>query len=273
MGSKTERRLNERERAVGEILDTFVGNDAGRSCSFQSTQPGTIFASRNGDVPRPAASVMKIPLIMSIYAPGGANRTERRARYKIKEFQKTRYVSILAAFDPNHELTLAEICKLAIITSDNPLAVFLQSHTSFERVNKLLTSICGDFGNTMATGFSEEELGPKNRANILTANACLRVLNALEQGSRYREVLTALENNLRNNRIPARLPETAVVAHKTGSLEGVANDAGIVRDSGVHFRVVFLTDRQPDTEKTSADIAHCSARLFELVSNWTLARS
>jgi beta-lactamase class A len=78
--------------------------------------------------------------------------------------------------------------------------------------------------------------------------------------------MTALKNNLRNQRIPALLPDEVAVFHKTGSLNGVVNDAGILQDDRVCFALAFLTDEQSDPLKTTNDIAACSLAMYELVS-------
>ena len=117
----------------------------------------------------------------------------------------------------------------------------------------------------MKAGFREDELGPKNRVNALTALDVLALFRLLQSAPHYRPIITALDNNLRNARIPALLPDEAVIAHKTGSLEGVVNDAGIVRLGAQHFTVAFLCDRQSDPLTTSNDIAVCAQALFELL--------
>src|SRR6202007_922035 len=103
--------------------------------------------------------------------------------------------------------------------------------------------------------FSEQELGPKNRMNVLTADAVVSLFSVLKSQPLYADLVVALKNNLRNNRIPAMLPEHVAVIHKTGSLDGVANDAGIVEDDKVSFTVAYLTDKQRDPIQTSKDIA------------------
>jgi beta-lactamase class A len=118
----------------------------------------------------------------------------------------------------------------------------------------------------MAAGFSEGELGPRNRVNVLTTDACIRIWTALKHDPIYGDLMTALKNNLRNQRIPALLPDEVAVFHKTGSLNGVVNDAGILQDDRVCFALAFLTDEQSDPLKTTNDIAACSLAMYELVS-------
>lgn len=235
----------------------------GRSVSFRGILPSLPDISIRGDEVRPAASVAKIPLIMAIYRLARERKIDLDMRVSVEAFSSTRYVSILAAFDPERDLSLREICRLALITSDNPLAVFLQKLVDFDDVNRLLQQAgCGP-SCRISVGFSEDELGAKNRVNAMTANATLNLMSALRSDPAYHDVMTGLKNNLRNNRIPALLPDQVDVFHKTGSLNGVANDVGILKDDKVEFVLAFYTDAQSDTLKTSNDIAVCAANIYE----------
>ncbi len=249
-----------------EILSSFCGDDLGRSVAFRGYMPVVPDISIRGGEPRPAASVIKIALAMAVFQQGARGHIDLNSRVSVQTFSKTRYVSILAAFDFERELSIREICRLALITSDNPLAVYLQSLVDFDTVNRLLREIGCDPPSRMGAGFSEEELGPKNRANVLTADTTVHLLSVLKSEPIYADLVLALKNNLRNNRIPALLPEHVSVVHKTGSLDGVANDVGIVYDDKIAFTVAFLTDKQSDPIQTSNDIADCSFQLFNCLS-------
>lgn len=248
-----------------EMLRAFCGEDRGRSAAVRGYRPLFGDISVRGGEPRPAASVIKVALAMAVYRQAELGRVDLDARVPIETFTSTRYVSILAGFDRAHRLSVREVCRLALITSDNPLAVYLQGLVGFDAVNGLLAEIgCGP-PCTMAAGFSEEELGPRNRVNVLTADAALSLLSALRSDPLYADLVLGLKNNLRNNRIPALLPEHVGVVHKTGSLEGVANDIGAVEGDGVAFAIAFLTDGQADTARTSNDIAACSLAVWNAI--------
>ena len=254
------------QSALVEILGSFGGDDPGRSVTFRGYRPAIDDISVRGDVIRPAASVMKVPLFMTVYRDAGNGKIDLERQVAVESFSKTRYVSILAAFDPGRELSLREVSRLAVITSDNPLAVYLQRLVDFDGVNRLLHDLGCPPQCRMAAGFSEEELGPPNRANILTTDACVRIWTALKREPTYADLMIGLKNNLRNQRIPALLPDEVAVFHKTGSLNGVVNDVGILDDDRVCFALAFLTDAQSDPLKTTNDIATCSLAVYELVS-------
>ena len=249
-----------------EILSSFCGDDPGRSVTFHGYDPAIDNISVRGDVLRPAASVMKVPLFMTVYRNAANGNVALDRSVAVESFSKTRYVSILAAFDAGRKLSLREVSRLAVITSDNPLAVHLQSLVDFAGVNRLLEDIGCPPQCRMAAGFSEEELGPRNRVNVLTTDACIRIWTALKHDPLYGDLMIALKNNLRNQRIPALLPDEVAVFHKTGSLDGVVNDVGILQDERGCFALAFLTDGQSDPLKTTNDIAACSLAVYELVS-------
>jgi beta-lactamase class A len=252
--------------ALRELLSSFCGDDPGRSVTLHGYDPAIESISVRGDVPRPAASVMKVPLFMTVYRDATRGNIDLARRVAVEAFPKTRYVSILAAFDAGRQLSLREVSRLAVITSDNPSAVHLQSLVDFAGVNRLLEEIGCAPPCRMAAGFSEQELGPRNRVNVLTTDACVRIWSTLKADPIYGDLVIALKNNLRNQRIPALLPDEVAVFHKTGSLNGVVNDVGILQDDRVCFALAFLTDEQSDPLQTTNDIAACSLAVYELVS-------
>ena len=252
--------------ALLELLSAFCGDDPGRSVTFHGYAPAIETISIRGNVPRPAASVMKIPLFMTIYRDAAAGKLALDRSVAVESFAATRYVSILAAFDAGRQLSLREVSRLGVITSDNPLAVHLQGLIDFAGVNRLLEEIGCAPPCRMAAGFSEEELGPANRVNVLTTDACIRIWSALKHDPMFADLMTALKNNLRNQRIPALLPDDVAVFHKTGSLNGVVNDVGILDDGRVCFALAFLTDEQSDPLRTTNEIAACSLAVYERVA-------
>ena len=259
------------EEAIRQALATFCGEDAGRSAAVRVLKPASARCNAflRGDVSRPVASVIKIALAMAVYDAAVAGKLDLDAPVSRSTFAATRYVSILQAFDGDRELSLREWVALALMTSDNPLAVMLTERVGMSAVNDVLARAGCSAGSGMRAGFREAELGAPNRANQLSARDTLKLLTALEEDA-YHEIRHAMSNNLRGTRITVRLPDTAVTAHKTGSLAGVVNDAGIVSDTiggaEIRFHAVFLTDDQPDGLATSMAIADCTLSIYEAVA-------
>lgn len=246
--------------AIRAAAEAFAAADPGRSVALVCESPFAASHFIRADCLRPAASVIKIGLAMALVRKAASGAADLSGTIAVKDLSPTRYVSILAGFDPEHRLSLREVMRLSLITSDNPLTLVLQRYVSFDAVNALFGGL--GLSAVMAAGFSEDELGPKNRANSMTAKDAVALLQAVAADPLYADVRKGLENNLRNNRLPALLPDSAVVAHKTGSLQGVVNDAGLITDHGVRFYLACFSDGQADAERTSADIARCAAAAY-----------
>ena len=65
-----------------------------------------------------------------------------------------------------------------------------------------------------------------------------------------------------NDRIPKYLPANIKVANKTGELEGLRHDAGIVYGKKGDYIFVFLTDT-PNPPDATETIATISKQIFE----------
>ena len=105
------------------------------------------------------------------------------------------------------------------------------------------------------------------------ADAALNVTNAADIAALYvmlingqvvsesasQEMLVLLEDQQINDRLPSYLPEDTVVAHKTGNLDGLVHDAGVIFAPAGPIVVVVLTE---DLEESQAnDLIATIARL------------
>lgn len=105
---------------------------------------------------------------------------------------------------------------------------------------------------------ADEALNVTTAADI--AELYLMLVNGqIVSESVSQEMLALLEDQQINDRIPAYLPEDTVVAHKTGNLDGLVHDAGVVFTPSGPVVVVVLTE---DVEEWQAiDLIATIARL------------
>jgi beta-lactamase class A len=66
-----------------------------------------------------------------------------------------------------------------------------------------------------------------------------------------------------NTIIPLHLPAEATVAHKTGSLRGIRNDAGIVYGPQGAYIISLFSKRLADTVAGAAALAEVSKAVWE----------
>jgi beta-lactamase class A len=237
----------EAQRAAERAVEKFVAGDPGRSVAVRGA--GVEVAVR-ADRVRPAASLVKLALVSAVRA---APDVELSARVRRDELGTTVYSSVLDVLEPGHEFTIGELCGLCLALSDNPASDYLLGLVGKDAVNERAGAL-GAVDTRIETGFSDPELG--SRANVTTAaDALALVIHSV------REDEVALSNSLRNTRIPLRLPDETRVAHKTGTLEGVVNDAGVIFGE-TDLALAFLCEDQADPALTSIEIGDCVAQLF-----------
>jgi len=218
----------------------------------------------NADTVFPTASVMKIPIVYELYRQVEAGKVELGQRIMLGEADMVPGSGILQDLDPGLNPTIKDLATLMITVSDNAatdlviaqlgldaLAATLQGlgltwTTIPMTVRGLLYSTVGlDEANPEHTYALYQERAAAGtidwncRAYANTDNnvSTPREMAALLAGIEGREGLSAascdaiidiMKRQKYTDRIPRYLPEGTAVAHKTGSLRGIRNDAGLV---------------------------------------------
>lgn len=81
------------------------------------------------------------------------------------------------------------------------------------------------------------------------------------------EMIEMLSKSQMNNRIPAKLPQDLKIAHKTGELAGVRNDAGIVFLEGNPYLIVIMTKNLKSVEEGVENLAEISKIVYNYYSS------
>ncbi|MEU6847216.1 serine hydrolase [Streptomyces sp. NPDC046716] len=237
-------------------VDLFVREDPGRAVVLRSLRGGDFRVDRNADVEFPAASLMKVPLAITALEQLDAERPVRRAH-----IGSTDYPSLLDIFTANHQFTLRELCSLMLSTSDNPIAAYLTELVGMAAVTRTAHRI-GATHTQMRVGFTDAELGAPARDSVTTASDMAIILRHVAERKGLHSMVHAMRNSMRNFRLPLRLPDELHVAHKTGSLRGLAHDAGVLFGRDTDLVAVFLTQEQPDTALVGIEIGDCIAGVW-----------
>ncbi|MEO1662829.1 MAG: serine hydrolase [Pseudomonadota bacterium] len=210
----------------------------------------------------PAASVIKLAIACAAFED---DSVDLDLGVELKDMDETFYCSILKAFSPSTALSLKELIGLMLIISDNPATTAVMDHIEPARVAHWM-SANGMTQSRFSAGFTDQDLSGRNRANVTTAQDCLTLLKQVYDPSRpFAEIRTFLANNLRNDRIPKRLPDDVVIMHKTGTLSGLVHDIAIVESPHVSYYFTVLANALPDPHKFAFDLAIFSEQVYELM--------
>lgn len=215
-----------------------------------------------GDVPRPAASLLKLPLGMAVEK---AIAERPRGPLAAEEVPVAEVIgrwsdpTVLRALDPDRRLRVNEMLRLMVGSSDGPSAQWLLERVGMAAVAETIRGIgCEATSVHLAPGQAGGAL-----AGRTTAADALLLLAAAADAQHFPMVARALAESTLNSRIPLGvLAEDVDIAHKTGTLRSVAHDVALLEVTGGRVWLAFLTDAQHDTLVSGYEMGLCTGELL-----------
>ena len=235
---------------VQSLLPTDNGTWSVYVCNLAKNTEGTI-----NDQQMQAASLIKLYIMGAVYED---------------------YYSLSSKYSKDQ---LDNALNSMITVSDNDAANTLVNYlgggddaAGMARVNKF----CQDHGYT-GTSMGRLLLADNsNGDNYTSAKDCGKFLKTIYQidkgtatdnndtlaGAEY--MYRLLKMQTRKNKIPAQMPSEVKVANKTGELDHVENDAGIIYDTakGIDLVVCFMSQDLNDTSAAQNTIAQDSRAIY-----------
>ena len=248
--------------SLRQACETFANQPGEIAVIVQSKTDASLSVSINANQAMPSASLIKVAIACAAASDPALDLTAARI---IGDLDETFYCSILQAFDPNDKVSLKALIGLMLIVSDNPATSAVLQAVGIEKVTAWLQGH-GLIDTSLSVGFDDASLGQPLRANRTTAEDCLNLLKLAETLPTCRFVLHMLRNNLRNERIPKLLPDSAVIAHKTGTLNGLMHDIAIIESPKTAFYLIVLADGLPEGHDFAAEIARFAKQVYDLLA-------
>ncbi len=237
-----------------------------KAASDPESQPATAHTNPSGegrvslraDLVFPAASLAKLPIAIELLRRADLGQFDLAERFETASEPRVSGDGILDALDPATQLTLADLCTLMLAVSDNTAANFLLDLVGMGEVNETLSRL--NLRQThLARRFMDFEARAARRENTTSAADMLTLLgllqsNAVPGARRIRDMLTAQQ---KFEEVRAYLPDDARIAFKSGTLEGVVHNAGLLTGPGGACAYCVLTSDQRDVP--AARSAVCAA--------------
>lgn len=221
---------------------------------------------RNADEVFPAASIIKLPLLAELFRQDQLGKGARLDdAYLVDPKDLVADSAMLAGMTPGvTRLTNRDLATFMIGVSDNGATNVLIDRVGMEGVNALLDSV-GLRETRLRRKMMDVAAAKAGRENTVTPRELATLLGRLQRGelldaAHSEACLTALATPKESY---LGLPEGARYASKTGSLEGVRGEAGIVYATGRPFVVVALTALAGDGERAESVIADVGRAAFE----------
>jgi beta-lactamase class A len=212
-----------------------------------------------------AASLAKLPIAIELMRRADMGQYDLRERFDTSSVPRVGGAGVLDYLDPSTSLTLAELCTLMLIVSDNTAANFILDLMGMGEVNETLNRL--HLPHTrLARHFMDTVARASGRDNVTSASDMLALLslirgNALPGGRRLRETLAAQQSF--GELTEGWLPAGATLAHKDGTLDGIVHDAGIVSGPGGVALYCILTAEQADVPAARAVVGRIVRLLWD----------
>ena len=275
---------------ISEIAAASGAGDIG--VAFYDYESGESF-EYHGDTPFHAASTIKVPILLAVFDAIDAERftlqTKVHVRNRFLSLVGGEIFRISAGRDSNSKvhavrgkkLTIGELAYHMIVTSSNLATNLLLDVAGLDHAKKTIQRL-GLTGIELYRGVEDERAHEQGIDNKVTANGLLAAFRVIEEGSMTdhasmsdhaeiskassEKMLEILHQQEFRSGIPAGIPSTAKVAHKTGEISTIAHDTGLVFLEGRKpYALIILTEWEPGKGERQATLAKISRLIYEML--------
>lgn len=225
------------------ILDTI---DFDRmNCAFlvKNLSTGELISHGANEVVS-SASLIKIPIMGEVLRQVSQGILSLNQSLRVNEEDKVPY-SILNELTTGNSYSLRDVITLMIIQSDNTATNMLINLAGMDNINSFIKN--NGMDNTLLgrkmMDFKARESGRDNFTTALDMAELLERIYKRELVDRESSILMEkiLTRQLDNSMMKLFIPEHTKIAHKTGGLDGIEHDAGIVFNEKCDYILCVLT--------------------------------
>ena len=222
---------------------------------------GKLFFEYQTDIKVASASVIKVPILMSLMEKVQANEISLSKVHRLANAEKAGGSGVLMNTLEGKKLAVRELAQEMIRTSDNTATNILIREIGMEKINQNLMK----WGTTktrlnrVMMDTNAVKQGRENYINVLEINALMRMIYNKKVANPILcdEMIAMLKNCEDTTTIPSLLPKDLAIAHKTGTLTYVRGDAAIVFTAQPFVISIFVEgfDKEATAEKIIGDLA------------------
>ena len=187
----------------------------------------------NQDEVFPAASLIKLPVILALYQKAEKGEIELETKYVLKEADKRTGAGIIQYKPAGTVYTYRKLAELMGQQSDNTAFQVIRSLLGDEEIQKTIDNL-----GMSKTSLSKNETSPMDIGLFFRKFYSQSILTRNHRD----EILDYLTKTAFEDRIPAGVPEEVRVAHKIGTETGSFSDAGIVFGQKPFILVILSKD-------------------------------
>jgi beta-lactamase class A len=222
----------------------------------------------NGSQALPAASTIKVPILIAFFEDVDAGKISLEEPLTLRQEHIAEGSGNMQYDGPGKSYTALETATKMIIISDNTATNMLierlggaealnQRFASWGLTETAIHNKLPDLEGTNTTS-------PKDLGNLM-AQVSQGQLVSLRNRDRLLGIMQRTENN---TLLPKGLGEGATIAHKTGTIDSVIADAGIVDlPTGKRYIAAVMVKRPNNDERAEELIRKFSSKVYQYFSN------
>ncbi len=207
-----------------------------------------------------AASVNKIPILVTLYHEASEGNIDFNRTITMQEKDRQDYGTGSMRYDPSGTVySIKTLARLMIQKSDNTAAYIIANHIL--KLKDIQAYVEG-LGTTQ-TDMIKNTTSNRDIALLFRLMFEGKIANkALTE-----EMVGLLKKTDFEDRLPAQLPDDAIVYHKIGTGVGAVHDVGVVENGKTKYYIGIFTSNILDEEQTSEEVAQVSKLVYEFMTN------
>ncbi|NML22041.1 serine hydrolase [Pseudoflavitalea sp. G-6-1-2] len=269
--------------ALKKSIETILSNQPGHyAVAFRDLSSGEeLFI--HADESFHAASTMKTPVMIEVFKQAAAGRFSLNDSFTVKNQFKSIVDGSPYQLDSTDDsdkdiynnigkpLPLRQLVRDMIIKSSNLATNMVIELAGATNVMQTMREI-GAMDIHVLRGVEDNKAYQQGLNNTTTAADLLLIFTRMAEGKLVsreasNQMIEILLDQHFNSVLPAQLPKEVKVAHKTGNINGVEHDGGIVMlPNGKQYVLILLSRDLPDSEQGKQLLSRISAAVYSHVT-------
>ncbi|MBQ8887646.1 MAG: serine hydrolase [Candidatus Gastranaerophilales bacterium] len=228
---------------------------------------GRTFVDINADKPYPAASIIKLPVLIEMFREIEAGKFSLYDKMVLEDFYRASGSGKLQYSQGGRAHTMDYLAKIMIENSDNSSTNMIISKIGgMHEVNKAMKR----WG--LKTTHINTWLPDLDGTNITTARELAKMLYNIDTtnivSNTSKRHMADYLGHVKNNRLlQAGLPSDALLLHKTGDIGDMLGDAGLVKTANGKKYIVAILAKRPYNNRQGKDfIVKASEIIYNNIS-------
>jgi len=220
---------------IDSIIEKILASETGEWAAYVHVlDKSDLSWSKNADLTLTAASLIKLPVILTYYQEVEAGNIDPSAIYRLERQDLRLGAGSLQYQKIGSASTYQDLAHLSLNESDNTAYTALLRILTPSKVNEFI-----EFLGLTSTNLEENTTSASDMGKIFKHIYDSPALSALSR----KQIIDSLTNTAFENRFPAGLPQGIHITHKVGTETNSVSDAGIVFTPDKNFILVLIADK------------------------------